>query len=164
MKTITILRREISSSGKSRAFINDSPVSLETLKELAENLVNIHSQHQTLNLGKFEFQLHALDAFINAPELMKEYQACFDIYKQRIKHLDELKIRNEKLKKDEDYFRFQLSELEAVNPDKDFFNELTEREKLLSNSEEIASGIMQCKELLDDNEVNINQMLKEFYR
>jgi DNA repair protein RecN (Recombination protein N) len=158
---LTILRREISSSGKSRAFINDSPVSLQTLKELAEKLVNIHSQHQTLNLGKFEFQLHALDAFTNAPEILNEYQKLFNVYKQRIKHLDELKKRNEKLKTDEDYFRFQLHELEAVKLDINTFEELTEREKLLSNSEEIASGIMQCKELLDENDVNINQMLTE---
>lgn len=158
---LTILRREISSSGKSRAFINDSPVSLQTLKELAEKLVNIHSQHQTLNLGKFEFQLHALDAFTNAPEILNEYQKLFDVYKKRIKHLDELKKRNEKLKTDEDYFRFQLLELEVVKLDINTFEELTEREKLLSNSEEIASGIMQCKKLLDENEVNINQMLTE---
>lgn len=158
---LTILRREISSSGKSRAFINDSPVSLQTLKELAEKLVNIHSQHQTLNLGKFEFQLHALDAFTNAPEILNEYQKLFNVYKQRIKHLDELKKRNEKLKTDEDYFRFQLHELEAVKLDINTFEELTEREKLLSNSEEIASGIMQCKEILDENDVNINQMLTE---
>jgi len=157
---ITILRREISNSGKSRAFINDSPVGLNILKELAEQLVNIHSQHQTLNLGKFHFQLNALDAFINAPEILSEYQSLFDVFKKRIKYLEELKARNEKLKKDEDYFRFQLNELESVKIDINTFDELTEREKLLSNSEEIASGIMQCKEILDENEVNVNQMLK----
>lgn len=157
----TILRREINSSGKSRAFINDSPVSLQILKELAEKLVNIHSQHQTLNLGKFEFQLNALDAFTNAPELLKEYKAVYSIYKNRIKHLEELKFRNEGLKKDEEYFRFQLRELEAVTLDNHVFEELIEREKLISNSEEIASGIMQCKELLDDNELNVNLMLQE---
>jgi len=158
---VTILRREISSTGKSRAFINDSPVGLNILKELSEQLVDIHSQHQTLNLGKFHFQLNALDAFINTPSILNEYQTLFDVYKKRIKHLEELKSRNEKLKKDEDYFRFQLNELELVKPDKGVFDELTEREKLLSNSEEIASGIMQCKNIIDENEVSVNQMLTE---
>ncbi|MCB2207579.1 MAG: DNA repair protein RecN [Bacteroidetes bacterium] len=158
---VTILRREISSSGKSRAFVNDSPVGLNVLKELSEQLVDIHSQHQTLNLGKFHFQLNALDAFINTPELLNEYQSLYGVYKKRLKKLEELKSRNEKLKKDEDYYRYQLSELDVLKLDKDIFDELTEREKLLSNSEEIASGIIHCKNIIDENEVSVNLMLTE---
>jgi len=74
---LTIMRREINSSGKSRAFINDSPVNLNLLKELGEQLVNIHSQYQTLNLGNFGFQLNTLDAFINHPALLHEYTEAY---------------------------------------------------------------------------------------
>lgn len=158
---VTLLRREINNSGKSRAFINDSPVSLNTLKELAEQLVNIHSQHHTLHLGKFDFQLNALDAFINDSGLLTNYQQHFDSYKKLKNHVQQLRLSNEKLKKDEDYFKFQLSELESVKLNKDVLKELMERENFLSNAEEIASGIQQCRELLDENELSVNQVLSE---
>lgn len=157
----TILRREISSSGKSRAFINDSPVSLNILKELAERLVNIHSQHQTLNLGKFDFQLNALDAFINEPIILNEYQQYYGSYKKLNKHVIEIKDKNQKLKKDEDYLKFQLNELESVSLEKEIIEQLIDREQLLSNAEEIASGIELSKELLDENDISANQILNE---
>lgn len=157
----TILRREISSSGKSRAFINDSPVSLNILKELAERLVNIHSQHQTLNLGKFDFQLNALDAFINEPIILNEYQQYYGSYKKLNKHVIEIKDKNQKLKKDEDYLKFQLNELESVSLEKEIIERLIDREQLLSNAEEIASGIELSKELLDENDISANQILNE---
>lgn len=158
---VTLLRREINNSGKSRAFINDSPVSLNLLKELSERLINIHSQHQTLNLSKFEFQLNALDAFINDPTTTKEYELTYDTYRKLEKQVNDLKLRNEKLKTDEDYLRFQLNELESVKLDKEIIKQLTERENLLTHSEEIASGIMQCKELLNENEINANNLINE---
>ncbi|MEE4258898.1 MAG: DNA repair protein RecN [Bacteroidales bacterium] len=160
-EAVTLLRREINNSGKSRAFINDSPVSLNVLKELAEQLVNIHSQHQTLNLGKVDFQLNALDAFINDPDLLIEYQRLFESFKKLKSHLQQLKLSNEKRKKDEDYFKFQLTELESVKLDKNVLSELTDRENFLSNAEEIASGIKQCMGLLDENEPNVIQKLSE---
>ncbi len=158
---ITLLRREINNSGKSRAFINDSPVNLNLLKELGEQLVNIHSQHQTLNLGKFEFQLNALDAFINHPDLRNEYLQKYLSFRKAQKQLKELITRNERMIKDEDYIRFQLSELESVQLDNKVFEELLEREHFLSHSEEIASGIVHCKELLDVGDVNITQLLHD---
>jgi DNA repair protein RecN (Recombination protein N) len=160
-EAVTLLRREINNSGKSRAFINDSPVSLNVLKELAEQLVNIHSQHQTLNLGKVDFQLNALDAFINDPDLLIEYQRLFESFKKLKSHLQQLKLSNEKMKRDEDYFKFQLTELESVKLDKNVLSELTDRENFLSNAEEIASGIKQCMGLLDENEPNVIQKLSE---
>ncbi len=158
---VTILRREINNSGKSRAFINDSPVSLNLLKEISERLINIHSQHQTLNLSKFEFQLNALDAFINEPTTIKEYELTYDTYRKLEKQVNDLRFRNEKLKTDEDYLRFQLNELESVKLDRNIIKQLTERENLLTHSEEIASGIMQCKELLNENEINANNLISE---
>ncbi len=136
-------------------------MSLNVLKELAEQLVNIHSQHQTLNLGKVDFQLNALDAFINDPDLLIEYQRLFESFKKLKSHLQQLKLSNEKRKKDEDYFKFQLTELESVKLDKNVLSELTDRENFLSNAEEIASGIKQCMGLLDENEPNVIQKLSE---
>ncbi len=158
---LAILRREINSSGKSRAFINDSPVNLNLLKELGEQLVNVHSQHQTLKLGKFEFQLNVLDAFINNPVLLEEYQHMYGTFRKAEKQLHNLILQNEQLKTDEDYIRFQLSEFESVNLDKQAFEYLADREQLLSHSEEIASGIMQCKELLDEGDTNAVQLVRE---
>ncbi len=158
---MVILRREINSSGKSRAFINDTPVNLNLLKELGEQLVNIHSQHQTLNLGKFEFQLNVLDAFINNPVLLEEYQNMYRAFRKAEKKLQYLISRNQRLKTDEDYIRFQLSEFESVKLEKQAFEHLVDREQLLSHSEEIASGIMQCRELLDEGDTNAVQLLRE---
>ena len=155
----TIMRREINSSGKSRAFINDSPVNLNLLKELGERLVNIHSQYQTLNLGKFEFQLNTLDAFINKPALLNEYRQAYNSYKKAEHTFNELKTKNRQLKTDEDYLRFQLNEFQAVKLDRETFGNLVDRERLLTHSEEIASGIMLCKELLHDAEFNVTELL-----
>ena len=158
---VTILRREINNSGRSRAFINDSPVSLSILKELSEKLINIHSQHQTLNLSKFEFQLNALDAFINEPTIINEYKLTYTSYRKLEKQVLDLRSRNEKLRTDEDYLRFQLNELESVKLDSEIIKQLIERENLLTHSEEIASGIMQCQELLNDNDINANNLIDE---
>jgi len=158
---VAILRREINNSGRSRAFINDSPVSLNLLKELSEMLINIHSQHQTLNLSKFEFQLNALDAFINEPTIINEYKLTYASYRKLEKQVLNLRSRNEKLRTDEDYLRFQLNELESVKLDSEIIKQLAERENLLTHSEEIASGIMQCQELLNDNEINANNLIDE---
>jgi DNA repair protein RecN (Recombination protein N) len=157
----TILRREINASGKSRAFINDSPVNLNLLKELGEQLVNIHSQYQTLNLGKFEFQLNTLDAFINEPELTEAYRQAYNLYKAAEKRFLELEAKNQQLRTDEDYLRFQLSEFQTVKLDRETFENLVDRERLLTHSEEIASGIMLCQEWLSDADTNVTQMLAE---
>jgi DNA repair protein RecN (Recombination protein N) len=158
---LTIMRREINSSGKSRAFINDSPVNLNLLKELGEQLVNIHSQYQTLNLGNFGFQLNTLDAFINHPALLHEYTEAYRNFKKAEKHFEELKTTNLQLKTDEDYLRFQLNEFQTVKLDKDTFRHLTEREKLLAHSEEIASGMMLCQAWLNEADTNATQILGE---
>jgi DNA repair protein RecN (Recombination protein N) len=158
---LTILRREITSAGKSRAFVNDSPVSLHILKELAEKFVNIHSQHQTLHLSKLDFQLEALDAFTNNISLLEDYQKEFKIYKDLLKQTEELKRTNTQLKKDEDYLKFQLNELNSVKLEENIIDQLKERESFLSNAGEIAVGINICKELLDENEISVNHLINE---
>jgi len=114
-----------------------------------------------LYLGKQDFQLNALDAFINNTQLATSYHTEYKNYKELSNKYEELKRSNLELKKDEDYLKFQLNELNAVELEKNSIEQLKEREKFLSNASEIAEGINKCKALLDDNETNINQMVNE---
>jgi len=106
----TILRREILPSGKSRAFVNDTPVSLIVLKSLSENLIDVHSQHQTLLLNDSQFQLKLVDTNANNGAL-----SFFSQYTEINKELEALKAQEQKLKADSDYFQFQYNELEVVD-------------------------------------------------
>ena len=106
-----ILRREILSTGKSRAFINDSPVSLTDLKELGSQLIDIHSQHQNLLLSDTRFQMQVVDALAGNKELLSRYQQAFLQYKQSEKALAELREVVRKSKEEEDYLRFQIESL-----------------------------------------------------
>ena len=114
-ETITNIRREINSEGKSRAFINDTPVTLSQLKELAEYLIDIHSQHQTLSLNASNFQLSVVDAYANHADVLIEFGASFKKFKLLEKQLKELLNRESRAKKEMDYFQFQFNELEVAN-------------------------------------------------
>jgi len=155
----TLLRREIVPSGKSRAFINDTPVNLTILKELGEKLVDIHSQHQTLLLNDILFQLELFDGYVNQAPVLKDYQLLFKQYRQSAKRLAQLTADNAQAKKDEDYFRFQLNELEAARLDADEFVKLEEKVKMLSHAEEInqATG-MAIQWLKEDENAVIDQL------
>ena len=112
---ITSIRREINPEGKSRAFINDTPVTLNQLKELGNRLIDIHSQHETLTLNGSEFQLSVLDAFADHAELLTDYSTNFKQFKLVEKKLSELIEQELKAKKELDYFQFQFNELEDAN-------------------------------------------------
>jgi len=157
----TILRREISPSGKSRAFINDTPVKLIVLKELGSKLVDIHSQHETLNLGKSEFQLEVIDRFGTDKKLLEEYSLKFGFYKEGINKLEELIKQNETSKRDEDYYTFQFNELEAAQLDEDEINSLIEKEKLLSHAEEVNSISGMAREILIDEDFSVTDKISE---
>ncbi len=156
-----ILRREIIPSGRSRAFINDTPVNLETLKSLASRLVDIHSQHETLELSKSRFQLDVLDAYIDKPELVVSYGSVFNQLKEVSQQLGQLIAENEKIRRDEDYFRFQYDELAAANLDEEELNKLVEREKFLSHAEEVTRAISQASGLMNENEQTVSGLLTE---
>jgi DNA repair protein RecN (Recombination protein N) len=137
----TIIRREISPSGKSRAFVNDTPVNLEVLKRLGAQLMDIHSQHETLELGTHAFQLRLIDAFAGHEELLRTYRQHFYAYQQARKHMEEMRQRAEALRKESDYLHFQWDELnraalEAGEQER-WENEL----KILEHAEEIKSRI-----------------------
>ena len=106
-----IVRRELTAAGKSRAFINDIPASLAQLKELGEQLIDIHSQHKNLLLGKEDFQLGTLDIVAKNGELLAEYKAAYAVYKSLEKQLEAAIEEAKHSKEDEDYIRFQVGQL-----------------------------------------------------
>ncbi|MCF6170985.1 MAG: DNA repair protein RecN [Bacteroidales bacterium] len=158
---LSILRREIIPSGRSRAFVNDTPVKLELLKKLGEFLVDIHSQHQTLMLNRTQFQLEVLDGFINRPELLHSYREVFQQFEANRHHLEQLIRKNKEAKQDEDYIRFRYNELEAAGLDVEASEELIEKEKFLSHAEEVIREIAQAHHLLSENEPSALSQVNE---
>lgn len=159
--SVTILRREITPSGKSRAFINDTPVNLKTLRELALHLIDIHSQHQNLELVNQKFQLELVDTIAKSGNVLASYQQVFTAFRNINKVLKELKNKSEKAKADLDYFQFQFKQLEDANL-KENEQELLETEfEKLNHAEEIKSALMQALELLDGEQQHVIQNIKE---
>lgn len=157
----SILRREINPQGKSRAFINDTPVTIQVLKELGTILVDIHSQHQTLEINKSVNRFDLLDTYANAKSELKKYRDCFVSYKEIAKQLSDLQESEKKSKADLDYFQFQFNELEEAKL-KDGEEESVEKElELLTNSEEIKSGFQKAINLLEDQQGGVVSGLKE---
>ncbi len=156
----SILRREILPSGKSRAFINDTPVSLAVLKQLSEKLIDVHSQHQTLLLNTNEYQLSIVDANAKNLELRKKLKIEFETYKKLNSQLEELKEKEAKLKSDLDYFQFQFDELDALNLEGLNQEEMQEELDLLNNAEFIKASFNKAFGLLD-NEAGIVSQLQD---
>lgn len=151
-ETETIIRREITPSGKSRAFINDTPVLLDVLKELGAMLINLHSQHETLALSSTTFQLQLVDAVARNQDSLAAYRTTFDSYKKTEQQLTNLREESRSSMGDLDYLQFQYNELEKANLDIDEFNNLEEELSLLENAEEIKSGITGAVNLLSYDE------------
>lgn len=156
-----ILRREILSTGKSRAFINDSPVGLNDLKELGSQLIDIHSQHQNLLLSDSRFQMQVVDALAGNKTLLKEYQQAFHQYKQTEKALAELRDAVRKSKEEEDYLRFQYQSLQEAALTEGEQEELEAEQETLNHAEDIKSGLYKIHTLLSEDERGIVATLKE---
>ncbi len=137
----TTLRREISPEGKSRAFINDSPANLTVIKELAERLIDVHSQHETLLLNQTSFQFRVLDAFAGIKAELSEYRTTFSEYQSIKKKLTELQNKEVQLKKDLDYFKFQFNELEELSPKENEAEHLEKESETLENAETIKGNL-----------------------
>lgn len=157
----TILRREISAEGRSRAFINDSPVNLNTLKKLSDFLIDIHSQHDTLLINRPNYQIDALDSFSKNMNLLKEYKKNYEQYKKHLRILDELTEKAEKEKQKFEYFQFQFNQLEEAKLVDGEEEELEEEQKQLSHIEEIKQNLSKLTFLLDNDENSVLSMLKE---
>lgn len=147
-----ILRREVSTTGKSRAFINDTPVSLSLMKELGEQLIDIHSQHQNLLLGKEDFQLEVLDIVAADVEQLSTYREKYKLWKRTVRALKELKEQIARDKQDEDYVQFQLDQLEEAALKDGEQEELELEAQTLSHAEDIKSGLFKAEQLLISDE------------
>lgn len=156
-----VLRRELSPSKKSRAFINDTPVTVQQLKELGGQLIDIHSQHDSLLLTNPDFQLNLLDNAANNSSYLSEYSSLYRSFintSNELKHLEELK-RNSLA--EADFLSFQLDELNKANLQEDEYEELTQRIELLENSEDVKNLLLQSDAILQDsNDSLINQLIE----
>ena len=157
----SIIRREISAAGKSRAFVNDTPVQLAVLKSLGEQLVDIHSQHQNLLLQKEDFQLNVVDTIAQNQKELNSYRQLFNDLRDSQQALSQLKHDIEENLRDADYIRFQLQELEKAKLTEDLQEQLEQESNTLSHSEDIKNSLFTANELLngDDNGI-VNQIRK----
>lgn len=156
-----ILRREVQASGKSRAFINDTPASLAQMKELGEQLIDVHSQHQNLLLNKEGFQLNVLDILAHDEEALSAYHQTYADWKRLEKELDELTVRAEQSKADEDYIRFQLEQLDEAHLSEGEQEELEQESETLSHAEEIKAGLYRIEQTFAADEGGLLPALKE---
>jgi DNA repair protein RecN (Recombination protein N) len=156
----TIIRRELTSAGKSRAFINDTPVSLTKMRELGEQLVDIHSQHQNLLLQKEDFQLNVVDILAQDAEHIKAYQAVYQQYRSALSRLEQLKQELIKNRENEEFMRFQHKELDEAHLEPGELEQLEQESDILNHSEEIKSALYEADHSLSDDEGSILQLLR----
>lgn len=156
-----ILRREVYASGKSRAFINDTPASLVQMKELGEQLIDVHSQHQNLLLNKEGFQLNVLDILAHDEEELAKYQTLHREWKRVQQELENLTALAEQNKADEDYIQFQLEQLEDAHLTTGEQEELEQEADTLSHAEEIKAGLFRANQVMNSDEGGLLSALKE---
>ncbi|QQU04171.1 DNA repair protein RecN [Myroides odoratus] len=158
---ITIIRREILPSGKSRAFVNDSPVNLTDLQELSAVLLDIHSQHQTSELSEETYQIKVIDAIAKNEETLEEYQKQLKLYKASVSELKQLKEEEIELLKEQDYNAFLLEELEALQLTTIDQVELESEFEKLNNVEHVRESFAQATQILTTDQMGVIQGLKE---
>jgi DNA repair protein RecN (Recombination protein N) len=159
-----IVRREISTSGKSRAFLNDTPVTLNILQELSAGLIDLHQQFDTLDLYKVDFQLKMLDALSGNQEILEEYQSQFRSYKSLEKKLFILKEKKEKNLQEKDFLNFQAKEFEEANLIPDELEDLEKNLLMLESAEEIIQTAGAMSSVLSENENSVVEMIRELIR
>ena len=163
-----ILRREISPSGKSRAFINDTPVQLSVMRSLGGQLIDIHSQHQNLLLNEEDFQLDVVDIIADDKKLLKQYKDCFAEYKDIRNKVKRKRDEIEENKKNEDFIRFQLNELQDADLKSGMQDELEHESDMLNHVEDIKTSLYNIENILgtggNSDNGGINNRLKEAVR
>jgi DNA repair protein RecN (Recombination protein N) len=158
----TIIRREILPSGKSRAFVNDSPVNLQQLQDLSFYLIDVHSQHQTLELSEEEFQFKIIDAMANNQELLTEFQSVLKSYRTTKSSLENKKNSLSAILKEKDYNEFLYNELESANLKAGELEELEKTYEALNNVEFIKENLSGLLALANEDEFGLLKNLKEF--
>jgi DNA repair protein RecN (Recombination protein N) len=157
----TVLRREISADGKSRSFVNDTPVNLNAMKLLGEKLIDIHSQHATMEINDPGFQLLVVDSVAKHPDLLNEYQTKFRAYKKATAQLQQLIEESDKAKADLDYYQFQYDELEKTNLAADEQEQMEQELYALNNAEEIKRNLLGANYLVQDSDAAALIQLRE---
>ena len=160
----TIIRREILPSSKSRAFVNDTPVNLETVNQISSHLIDIHSQHQTLELIKDSYQFNVIDALANNKELLNTYTVELKTYRNYEQQLSELRDSLAEAKREYDYNLFLLNELVDADLKKDELKDLESSYEQLSNVETINEVLSYTKSLLDNEDLGVLERLSTIKR
>jgi len=157
----SILRREISIDGKSRAFINDTPVTLSVMKQIGEKLIDIHSQHATAEVNDPGFQLSVVDTLADHLPLLTEYRQKFKLYKKNLQHLLNIQSSADEARSRQDYEQFLFNELENANLKEGEQGQLEIELEALNNSESIKRGLLNAYNLIDGEETAVLPILKE---
>jgi DNA repair protein RecN (Recombination protein N) len=157
----TVIRREMSPGGKSRAFINDTPVTLEVMRKLGNLLMDIHSQHETLQLGNHVIQLQLIDAFAENETIRAEYAEAWSAFLKAKREYETLSSQAETLRLEADYTLFQLDELKKANLDQREQEKLESESKIMEHSEEIKSRFHTIAELLSNSEFAVRNSLSD---
>jgi DNA repair protein RecN (Recombination protein N) len=157
----TIIRREVLPSGKSRAFINDSPVTLVVLEALGQQLIDIHAQHETLSLADDAFQFQIIDALAQTHDLLKNYKDTLADYKENQKKLESLQNQQQQSKKDYDYNSFLLQEIEEAQVLNLDLKTLESQYETLSNVDYIQSELQFAQQILSHEDVGVSTQLNE---
>ena len=160
----TIIRREISPSGKSRAFINDTPVNLGTMKTFGNFLVDIHSQRDTYLLGAASYQLRMIDAYAQNGDLFDKYKISYKFYKKHESEYIILKQQAEELNKESDYNHFLLEELDKFELSEGEQETLEEELQIIEHAEEIKSKLFECREIMENSEYSVNSGLQQVFK
>lgn len=156
-----ILRRELYATGKSRAFINDSPAPLAQMKMLGEKLIDVHSQHQNLLLNHEEFQLSILDILAHDGKELSEYKSVYQSYRQTSRELSEAIAQAEKNRQDEDYIRFQLKQLDEADLQIGEQEDLEQEAETLSHAEDIKANLYKVDHLMTSDETTLLSVTKD---
>ena len=156
-----ILRRELYASGKSRAFINDTPASLAQMKELGEKLIDVHSQHQNLLLNQENFQLNVLDILAHDEKELQLYKEIYSDYKKVSRELTDILEQADKNSQDEDYIRYQAEQLEEANLQEGEQEELEQEAETLSHAEEIKASLYKVDACMSSDEMALLTLTKD---
>ncbi len=157
----SIFRREITPGGKSRAFINDTPVNLNVMKAISGKLIDIHSQHESLLLGTSDFQFDVVDSYAGKLEDVAAYKALYQDYQLLLKQLHEKEEAERAARSDLDYFKFQFEELEQARLNPDEYNQMEEEISIQKHAEDILFKLDKGIYLLRDADVNVLDTLNE---
>ena len=150
-----IVRRELSATGKSRSFVNDTPVALQFLRQLGDHLVDIHSQHQNLLLQKEDFQLSVVDIIAHDEKQKADYASAYAEYRKAVAALDDLKERIEKTRQNEEFVRFQFNELQSAQLTDGMQEELAQESAALSHAEDIKTALFNANDILNADDAGV---------